>query len=226
MEHLPEAVMKLDFRAGLFGVFTIFGIVGASPRADAGAPTAIYSFPGGNAGNGPAGELVADPAGNLYGVTYYGGPKNSGVVFELSPPAAPSTAWTETVLYEFSLVSNGLEPRAGLVLDSGGNLYGTTIAGGCNGCGGTAFRLSPPAKGSTTWTYSVIYEFRPVDGTQPPAKMIFDSSGNLYGTTYAGGMHPGCCGVAFELSPARVGPRALDRNPAPRLHRRERRQLS
>ena len=99
----------------------------------------------------PEAGLIFDAAGNLYGTTYAGGaPVEAGTVFELSPPAAGRTAWTETVLRRFNR-PGAAYPDAGVILDAGGNLYGTTSSGGnliacrpynTGGCG-TVFELTP-----------------------------------------------------------------------------------
>jgi uncharacterized repeat protein (TIGR03803 family) len=114
----------------------------------------LYSF-GTNPNDGsiPNGGLVFDSAGNLYGTTQRGGSAGGGSVFELSPLQGGS--WGETVLYSFCSLPNcedGAEPLAGLISDSVGNLYGTTVGGGtfsggtCGGGGcGTVFELSPPS---------------------------------------------------------------------------------
>jgi uncharacterized repeat protein (TIGR03803 family) len=102
----------------------------------------LYSFSGGVDGFGPVAGLTRDHAGNLYGTTDVGGFSNfGGVVFKLSPPAPGRRAWTETVLHSFN-GKDGAEPRAGLIRDAAGNLYGTTYAGGAHGSG-TVFKLTP-----------------------------------------------------------------------------------
>jgi len=156
-------------------------------------------------GHNPEGGLLMDSAGNIYGTTTFGGPYNSnctgtcGTVFELTPGAGGT--WTETVLHTFGSGSDGFEPQAGLVMDSTGNLYGTTSYGGANGKG-TAFVLS---SSSGTWTEKLIHNFgaSPVDGVDPVDPFIFDSAGNLYGTTSAGGAYG--FGTAFELTPKSGG---------------------
>ena len=175
--------------------------------------TVLHNF--GNNGDGayPAGSLVFDKQGNLYGTTGSGGmkckiqPVGCGTVFELSPNG--SGGWTETVLYKFSGGSDGGIPVAGLIFDQNGNLYGTTSVGGSScprlpyGCG-TVFELTSNSGGG--WTESVLYSFkgRP-DGASPSTALIFDQSGNLYGTTVEGGIP--CpvsyygCGTVFELTP-------------------------
>ena len=100
----------------------------------------LLSFDGAN-GTGPNGTLIADDAGNLYGTTRNGGANNDCVVFELTRPKAGKKAWTLKVLQSFN-GTNGAGPRAGLITDGAGNLYGTAAEGGANG-DGVAFKLAP-----------------------------------------------------------------------------------
>jgi uncharacterized repeat protein (TIGR03803 family) len=164
----------------------------------------IYSFASGNDGSGPN-DLIADQAGNLYGTTYDGGPGGAGTVFRLSPPNDTRDMWTETILYSFSYSSleSGIGPKAGLVTDSSGNLFGSTWLGGPNG-GGLVFELSPPSERDAAWSYQLIYDFSAAnDGYSPEAPLTMDASGNLYGTTTSGGTG-GCaggCGTVFKLAP-------------------------
>ncbi len=174
--------------------------------------TLLYSFcqlSGCPDGQNPAAGLIFDSNGNLYGTTRNGGNSNQGgVVFELSPPAGGHGPWTEKILYSFcsnGQCSDGKSPLAGLIFDSHGNLYGNTNEGGAHGAAGAVFELSPAGGG--TWTESVLYSFCGAsgctDGESPVAGLIFDSAGNLYGTTSGGGAHGG--GEVFELSPAGGG---------------------
>jgi len=178
--------------------------------------TTIYSFAGTPDGESPVGALVFDKAGNLYGTTESGGANGWGSVFELSPNG--DGTWTESTLYSFCDPGcpNGTNPAAALVLDDAGNLYGTTIGGGGPQCPpgypgcGTVFELMHPATPGGIWTESVLYEFcqipgddNCIDGAQPHGKVIFDSAGNLYGTTPIGGANGG--GAVFELSPGSNG---------------------
>ena len=121
-----------------------------------------------------------------------------GPVFELSPGA--NGQWTEKVLYAFDS-SDGAEPASGLIMDSNGNLYGNTNTGGANDLG-TVFRLSPGASGKWKET---LYSFRAGnDGAGPTGNLIFDSAGNLCGTTFGGGNSaPSCngCGTVYEITP-------------------------
>jgi uncharacterized repeat protein (TIGR03803 family) len=187
------------------GFWTSLLVVFLSLSSFAGAATekVLYSF-GTNASDGmtPNGGLIFDKAGNLYGTTGY--MPNSqcpdcGIVFELSPTS--NGPWTETILYQFCSLANcadGQSPRAGLIFDASGNLYGTTQYGGTNGDYGTVFELSPPSAPGGKWTETVLWAFDYTDGSEPSAKLTWDASGNLYGTTEGGG---GGIGTVFELSP-------------------------
>jgi uncharacterized repeat protein (TIGR03803 family) len=102
-------------------------------------------------------------------------------------PTAPLTAiapWNETLLDSFPGAPDGAAPIGKLVLDSAGNLYGTTSQGGSSG-NGTVFELSPTSSG---WVESVLYSFSGgTDGGTPESGVVIDSAGNLYGTAFAGG---------------------------------------
>ena len=89
----------------------------------------LYSFTGGNDGGPPLAAVVIGPGGVLYGTTFFGGPYAYGVVFSLTPPSFPGSAWVETVLHSFTGGSDGLELAAPLVITSDGVLYGTAIGG-------------------------------------------------------------------------------------------------
>jgi len=166
----------------------------------------LYSFTGGSDGANPVAGLVVDAAGNLYGTTASGGTPQQqccGLVFELSPGAHGS--WTESVLYRFNGSPNdGATPLAGLIFDSAGRLYGTTESGGAYGAG-TVFELTLGSKGA--WTEAVLYNFTDgADGANPQASLIFDSTGNLYGTAENGGDlncngYTTGCGTVFKLTP-------------------------
>ncbi|MGH9498520.1 MAG: choice-of-anchor tandem repeat GloVer-containing protein [Terriglobales bacterium] len=157
----------------------------------------------------PLAGLVIDDLGNLYGTTKAGGNGVScggcGIVFELSPPKAPGGAWTKTDLWDFgsSGAHDAANPAARLTWDGAGNLYGTTYFGG-NGGLGTVFELSPTQGGG--WSEKVLYSFcltgppKCADGFEPMAAVAFDKSGNLYGTTFAGGAHLSQ-GTLYKLSP-------------------------
>ena len=153
----------------------------------------------------PYGGLIFDSAGNLYGTTELGGTYTLGTVFELTRGAKGK--WTEAVLHSFGAGFDGAAPEAGVVMDAAGNLYGTTPSGGtdwsgCEGPCGTVFGLQRGENGQ--WTYQVLHNFTDngTDGFWPYAGLIVDGSGNLYGTTEAGG--PSGFGTVFELTPQGV----------------------
>jgi uncharacterized repeat protein (TIGR03803 family) len=145
----------------------------------------------------PWGGVVSDAAGNLYGVFENSGPNGVGAVYQLSPSGS---GWTEQTIHAFTYVgSDGGFPYGGLILDSSGNLYGTTSSGGASG-GGTAFELTPDNGG---WAFNALYGFVGSNSTGPKDKLIMDAAGNLYGTTYSEGAFGN--GSVFELSPSNNG---------------------
>ncbi len=162
--------------------------------------TVLHSFGNGTDGADPYGAgLIFDAAGNLYGTTRYGGIHDAGTVFEMSPKEGGG--WTEKVLHSFGNGSDGVNPLSGLIFDAAGNLYGATWLGGVHSLG-TVFELSPAGDGR--WTEKTLHSFgNGSDGTQPLVSLIFDTDGNLYGTTYEGGIHGD--GTVFELSPKQGG---------------------
>jgi len=186
-----------------------------SPSNGAWAETILYSFcalvkcaDGETAGS----QLIFDAQGNLYGTTFAGGTGTNcpngacGVVFELSPPSYAGGNWTETVLWSFGTsLTDGCNPNETLVWDAAGNLYGTTVSCGENGRG-TVFELTPSG---AAWTETTLYNFCPSglpcsDGAFPVGGgVIFDSAGNLYGTTQQGGIEDK--GVVYKLSPPSSG---------------------
>jgi uncharacterized repeat protein (TIGR03803 family) len=136
--------------------------------------------------------VVFDSNANLYGSTKSGGSADDGTVFELTPGSGG--AWTEIVLHSFTGGLDGSQPLSGLILDTSGHLYGTASSGGLNG-GGVAFRMG---SGSLPVQTSVLHSFGGGnDGSQPSGSLASDASGNLYGTTWAGGAYQ--LGCVFEL---------------------------
>ena len=169
-----------------------------------GQETVLHNFDGTD-GAMPMSGLIFDSAGNLYGTTYGGGNSGGlcgssgcGTVFELTPGS--NGQWTETLLHAF-VGDDGVSPYGGLVLDGAGNLYGTTMQGGTYN-NGVVFELSPQSNG--TWHEMVLHHFgKGNDGGGPRASLIFDSVGNIYGTTSFGGEYK--FGTVFELSPVMSG---------------------
>jgi uncharacterized repeat protein (TIGR03803 family) len=179
------------------GQFCIeYGGCGVVFRVDrTGNETVLYNFCPNGYGNCTDGmspqSLVDDAAGNLYGTTNGGGANGVGTVFKLSPTGE------ETVLHSFAGGADGASPFAGLIRDEDGNLYGTTTAGGPSGQG-TVFKVDPA--GNET----VLYSFTGgTDGGYPEAGLVRDQKGNLYGTTFFGGLAPppcsSFCGVVFKV---------------------------
>ena len=168
----------------------------------------IYRFKGGNDGAAPAGNLMFDHAGNLYGTTETGGDpqvcngEGCGTVFKLSPGS--NGTWTESVLYRFLGSTDVAQPGFGVVMDSAGNLYGAGGGGCIEECNGTIFKLAPGSNG--TWTESILYTF--MGGTDGgfPEGIVLNGAGDLFGTSISGGTSLGCdCGTIFELSPPQSG---------------------
>jgi uncharacterized repeat protein (TIGR03803 family) len=159
----------------------------------------LHSFGKGSDGQFPNTALTFDCAGNLYGTTWQGGAYKLGTVFELSPKS--DGGWSEKVLHSFGNGSDGRYPYSTVIFDASGNLYATTDAGGTYG-GGIAYELMPQKDGG--WKEKILHEFgggRDGDGSY--SKLIFDSAGNLYGTTAGGGRY--AYGTAFELMPQKNG---------------------
>jgi hypothetical protein len=162
----------------------------------------LYSFQGGNDGAVPAGGVVFDKQGNLYGATTYTSSCpttfDCGTVFMLSPPKNQGGAWTEFTLHVFQGHdhNDGGAPGGGVILDAAGNVYGTTAYGGSGPCSlagtavgcGTVYEMSPPLKQGDPWTANLLYNFQgDKDGQFPNGDLVFDSAGNLYGATQFGG---------------------------------------
>lgn len=187
---LPVGGVIMDANGNLYGIGARGGAAGEgvvfklSPR---GREKVLYSFTGGNDGGVPQANLVRDAGGNFYGITAQGGANNQGTVFKLT------SRGREIVLHSFAGGSDGSDPRAGLLMDADGNLYGTTEAGGAANKG-VVFKVSP--RGRET----VLYSFTGGnDGGEPFGDLIGDANGNLYGTTSVGGAANR--GVVFKLSP-------------------------
>lgn len=200
-------------RAGDFRHGTVFQLIPPATPGGKWTESTLHSFdPASGDGSSPIGELALDSAGNLYGVTEYGGANqrlacaNSihpgcGTVFQLSPPATPGGTWTETILHSFNYKQGGF-PEGGAVQDANGVLYGTTYEGGAYG-DGVVYKLAPPAVEGDAWAYRVIHPFHPLSGSAeggyPRGALTLHGSGVLYGTTWAQGVYGG--GTVFQLVP-------------------------
>ena len=180
------------YKGGAKGVGTVFKINTSGKEA------ILYSFDPHTDGSGPVAALLVDSAGNFYGTTRDGGARGVGTVFKISATGQ------EAILYTFGeeevdaeqeaegIDTNARDPRSGVVMDSAGNLYGTTYSGG-DFDGGAVFKIS------ATGQESILHSFqRGTDGFGPVAGLIMDSGGNLYGATYKGGPNGG--GTVFKIS--------------------------
>jgi uncharacterized repeat protein (TIGR03803 family) len=177
----------------------------ATQTGHAQAFTVIKNFSGGGDGADPRAGLTKDAAGNFYGTTREGGRYGFGTVFKL---AQNGPTWILTPIYSFAGGNDGAYPDAKVVFGPQGGLYGSTSVGGGTSCGGsgcgTIFRLTPPASACKsaicTWNETVLYRFMGgSDGEGPSySDLIFDSAGNMYGTTrFGGGMAD--AGTVFQL---------------------------
>jgi len=185
----PEGGLTADRAGNLYGTTYYGGTSGygtAFEVAPDGTETVLYSFctqPKCRDGAFPEAPLL-ERDGSLYGTTTSGGANKKGAVFKIS------SAGTQTILYSFCSQPNcadGARPRAGVVMDKVGNLYGTTNRGGNTNCSkgcGTVFELAPG--GTETVLYSFCSESNCTDGARPRAPLT-PSAGNLYGTTDSGG---------------------------------------
>jgi uncharacterized repeat protein (TIGR03803 family) len=155
----------------------------------------VHSFGHGTDGIEPIGGVAFDSKGNFYGTTLLGGTYGNGTVWESSPSGK---GWTTRVIYSFGATATDANNAVSAVtVDAQGNLYGTTSFGGANGVG-AIYKLTPSGSG---WTESVIYSFQGLDdGQNPVGGVILDQAGNLYGTTFDGGVNGG--GTVYELSPS------------------------
>jgi uncharacterized repeat protein (TIGR03803 family) len=206
----PSSALTFDAAGNLYGTTAYGGVHGANggtvfkltPSAGGGwIKKTLYSFNyGGGDGYYVLSGVILDASGNIYGNTTNGGLYTNGIAFELVPGSGG--AWTEIVLHNFGNGTDGQNPLGTLIFDGSGNLFGGTANGGANTLG-IVFELSPVTGGG--WNESVAYTFGSgTDGNSPgTGGLLFDGSGNLYGTTGGGG--PSTGGTIFKLSPAGGG---------------------
>jgi uncharacterized repeat protein (TIGR03803 family) len=162
----------------------------------------LYSFNSKRDGQYPAGGLIQDAKGALYGVTSRGGlgSVGYGVLYRLTPPLK-GTLWSETVLHAFTNANgDGWQPAGELIADAHGSFYGTTQFGGIRNGPGIVYELIPPVAPKTKWHETVLHQFTgaPSDGGQPSG-LTFGRDGLLYGSTAVGGSAD--AGTIYEVTP-------------------------
>jgi uncharacterized repeat protein (TIGR03803 family) len=184
----PNARLIRDSLGNLYGTTASGGAhnSGVVYKVDpVGNETVLYAFTGGADGGYPSTPVTRDSAGNLYGTTDSGGTHAFGVVYKVD------SSGNETVLHSFTNGADGRYPYAGVVRDAAGNLYGSTHNGG-HGKLGVVYKLD--ASGNLT----VLHSFTGgADGAGPGGRLVRDSAGNLYGTTYPGGANRK--GVVYKI---------------------------
>jgi uncharacterized repeat protein (TIGR03803 family) len=190
--RFPVGTVTLDSSGNVYGTTdsTAFEIAAGTNQL-----TTLATFTGTANGSSPYAGVTFDSSGNLYGTTYFGGANNDGTVFEI---AASTNALTTLVTFNGA---NGVNPKAGLTLDSSGNLYGTTEYGGAVS-GGTVFKISAGPGGVIGGgTFTTLHDFTDIaNGSHPFGGVTLDSSGNLYGTSLNGGA--GSNGTVFKIAAA------------------------
>src|SRR5271155_1309770 len=189
----------LQWMPAILGLALVAVSPGQSRAGSASAPEALVSFCAlANCADGsrPQAGLIADANGNLFGTTDDGGgARNAGTVFEIAKTAG-GYASTPTTLVKFDYADGG-NPRAGLIADADGNLFGTTFGGGAYG-EGTGFEIAKTAGGYAS-TPTTLVSFDGADGGNPRAGLLADADGNLFGTTASGGANS-YGGAVFEIA--------------------------
>ena len=206
----PLAGLTPDGHGNFYGT-TRFGgayqhgtVFKMSPHGSSWIVSPLYSFTRGTDGANPAARVVFGPNGSLYGTT--SSPETNDTVYNLQPPpnrqSSATVNWGITTLYPFQGLPDGLLPTGDVIFDSFGNLYGAVTLGGpgCyDGCGSIYVLTHSGGE----WTKSVAYAFQGGNDGELPQGVLFDSSGNMFGTAYQGGAHGE--GTIFELTPSSGG---------------------
>jgi uncharacterized repeat protein (TIGR03803 family) len=187
-------------QGGASGYGTVFEIAKTS-SGYASTPTTLVSFDYYSNGGFPRAGLIVDANGNLFGTTYTGGANSDGTVFEIAKTSS-GYASTPTTLVSFDYYSSGGFPRAGLIVDANGNLFGTTEEGGASGYG-TVFEIAKTSSGyASTPTTLLSFDYYS-NGAYPFAGLIVDANGNLFGIAQSGGASG--YGTVFEIAKTSSG---------------------
>jgi hypothetical protein len=184
---------------GAMGAGTVFELAPPSTEGNAWTETLLYSFAGGVRGDYPVSSPVLAPDGSIYGTTHgtwdpggYPGRIGLGVVFQLTPPAAPAGAWLETVLAGFD-DPNGMYGPTSPPVVAGGRIYFTVSTPQ----GGDVLELDRPAAGGL-WSKTVLHSF--TDGQMPGGTLLADESGAIYGVT-TNWSSPTYSGTVYRIKP-------------------------
>jgi uncharacterized repeat protein (TIGR03803 family) len=208
----PYKGVTLDSEGNLYGT----AVTGGSGNCEGGCGVAykvsntggtwtqavIHAFTGGDDGSGPGARVTVDTAGNIYGMAPTGGANGLGTIYRIRQ--APTGAWAFMVIHAFTGGADGASGSAGRMILREGHLYGAATTGGSHGSG-VVFELTRRGtRGIGGWDFRTIYSFQgQPDGSFPYGALLFDGSGNLYGTTYYGGANG--IGAVYKLSPQPVG---------------------
>jgi uncharacterized repeat protein (TIGR03803 family) len=194
----PQGDLTFDPQGNIYGTTVAGGdfnwgtIYKVTPAGGGWTQSVLFSARNDESGAEPSGGVVRDAAGNLYG-TFQFSLGGYGTVFQLSPSGS---GYTEQTIHSFAFSpDDGVEPIGGLIMDSAGHLFGTTLYGGITIGGGAVFEMSPGGGG---WAYQNIYGFLDGDGG-PVDKLYMDAAGNLYGTALSAGAFG--LGSVFKLTP-------------------------
>ena len=203
---VPVAGVTLDAAGNLYGTTSAGGTYGygtvfqlklkvTPSNSDSGwTESILHNFQNANDGAVPYAGLIFDQSGDLYGAATEGGQgvNVGGTIFKLTPS---QSGWTFTVLY--SLPGSGISGTfRNIIMDASGSLYATTHCDGANNAG-TVYKLT---HSGGTWTYNSLYVFTGgSDGLYSFSNLVFDTNGNLYGTTNQGGANGS--GVVFKITP-------------------------
>jgi uncharacterized repeat protein (TIGR03803 family) len=196
----PSSGLVLDAAGNLYGTTLGGGTHGwgtvykVTPR---GTESVLWSFADVPDGSYPQSNLILGTDGNFYGTTGMGGTAGKGTAFRITP------AGSLTILHSFGVTAgDGISPLGGLTPSPNGNFYGTTDSGGAfsGSFAGTVFEMTPDG------TVSILHSFpgpntpTGADGSNPQGTLLLDGNGNLYGTTFDGGLYHS--GILFKITPA------------------------